>query len=58
MGEKGIADLEAVAEVRRVVALREGTLGAGHPDTLAATHELALSYEPSAPPLLVRYPDD
>jgi hypothetical protein len=36
-------DEEAVAELRRVVALREWTLGAGHPNTLAARHELALS---------------
>jgi hypothetical protein len=37
-------DEDAVAELRQVAALREGTLGAGHPDTLAAQHELALSY--------------
>jgi hypothetical protein len=35
---------DAVAELRQVVALREDALGAGHPDTLAARHELAISY--------------
>jgi hypothetical protein len=33
-----------VAELRQVVAQREGGLGAERPDTLAARHELALSY--------------
>jgi hypothetical protein len=37
-------DEDAVAELRQVVALREAGVGTGHPDTLAARHELALSY--------------
>ena len=37
-------DEAAAAELEQVVARRDEALGTGHPDTLAARHELALSY--------------
>lgn len=40
----GKRDEDAVAELQQVVELREGRLGSGHLETLAARHELALGY--------------